>query len=691
MSTIGLLLTILTVIGILVFCIVFYIHHSNILRNRNIVYDYTLENLLDTVKSDVVDFVKDNSFKSTSDAKVREEQNFTSKVTTALSKCIYCNDNYKSIVKTFLSSTIIKKYVSDATSGLNQSKLDTVLYKSPTVQKSSLMFETLLYKYITYPAINPKTGEYYEPTYAFRYLCEKYWWDRIRYITEREEDSADYDNVQDDKTQSPPSYIITIDDISFAYFCEISENTKEEKKKEKIIVEEKLLQLQKKLDNADTKEQKAYYLKMIENIKDTQRYILTNQDKLNIITTLIYERYKGIGAIDTIRALDINGINIGTSGSILDGLIPQKHKSCNSAWVFLNSKQIHLDFLQLGSEKEILRIVQLLAKAGNPGPLTEKNPAIVTTMYDKSRVLALRPSLSEYPVVFIRKFSFHPLSLHQVVYPQVKELDSAGHPVLDENGLEITHDAYEDCDLPYSLLKFFTNALINVVVTGRQGSGKTTLMSAMIQHYDPRHTLRIIEMTFELFLREMYPERNIITLQQTPYVTVTQSQDFLKKSDAAITLYGEIATDEMVPNFVQVSQVSSLASLASHHANTTVDLVHSFTNAVARFSNLNDPSVAEDQILSVLRMNVHADYDADGNRYIAYIDEVIPLVKDVNLPKIDTTNVPLSQVQIMRTYFDSQVNNKTFATRRIMHFDKNKQQYIADNLPSQRTVPIKYK
>ena len=636
------ILVILTCLAILVYAIYFYYSHRaagfNPLSNNK----ETFETLLEYIKSEIVDMVKSCSFvTSSTDAKALAEQQRYADILTALSKCIYCNDGYKDTVKAIIKDILRRKLPEDI-------DVNEVLFNSP-ISEANVRFEFLLYKYMKYPAINPRTNKTHDWRYAFRYLVEKYAWDRVRYLIEREGAGPTYMNMEDDSTKSPPSYIVTKADLDEAFIKEI----------------------------AITKKQQQ---------ENPEALLLSYEDKISVLATLLYERYKGIGAIDTLRALDINGVNIGTSGSILSGLIHQTHTALNSVWVFLDSKEIHLDFLDIGTEEEVMRITKLVAKSGNPGPLTEKHPALVTTMYDKTRVLAMRPSTSEYPVLVLRKFSFHPLNLKQCVIPQIPSLDEEGKPKYDEQGLQIMQDAYGSCELVYGLIEAFMQGLINVVVTGRQGSGKTTLMAAAIQCYDPRHTLRFIEMTFELYAREMYPERNIITAQETQYMTVTQIQDFLKKSDAAITTYGEIATDEMVPNFIQVSQVSSIASLASHHATSTNNLVSSFINAFARHQNLNDPKVAEDQVLSVLRINVHPNYDAEGNRYIDYIDEIIPVEHTYHLPEVDKDNPVYSIAQITREYYRSQLDTKAFVVNRLCHFDRDKKCYIADNPPSTQTI-----
>ncbi|MBR1442218.1 MAG: hypothetical protein IJ583_01645, partial [Firmicutes bacterium] len=154
----------------------------------------------------------------------------------------------------------------------------------------------------------------------------------------------------------------------------------------------------------------------IRQIYNSENIELTYNDKCNVLAILIFQKYKGFGCIDTIRASSVNGVNIGTSGSIIQFFGNRTHVAENSIWINYKGKQIHMAFLDMGTEEETRRIVQAISRWNSPGPLTEKRGYLVNTMYDKSRVLAVRPPMSEYWAVFIRKFELCPLTLHQLIY-----------------------------------------------------------------------------------------------------------------------------------------------------------------------------------------------------------------------------------------------------------------------------------
>ena len=151
-------------------------------------------------------------------------------------------------------------------------------------------------------------------------------------------------------------------------------------------------------------------------------------DKLEIIATLVYEKFKGFGCVDTLRDLRIDGLNFGTSGSVqaeilnVDRDVP---KASQSVWIYFRGKYIHAEFFDFYTEAEVKRVVQLLARYGNPGPLTEARGYIVNNMYDQSRVTAIRPPAAEYWAVFIRKFDLgEEMTLEKLINPVIS--NSAG-------------------------------------------------------------------------------------------------------------------------------------------------------------------------------------------------------------------------------------------------------------------------
>lgn len=401
--------------------------------------------------------------------------------------------------------------------------------------------------------------------------------------------------------------------------------------------------------------------------KTQASYLITNEDidaiyaeknfditypvMLDMLSIIIYQRYKGFGVIDTLREMNINGFNCGTSGSILSALLNKDKKvmrAPRSVWLYYNGKYIHLRFLTFNTEEELRRVVQLLCRYNNPGPLTEKRGYLVNTMYDKSRVLALRPPASEYWAVFVRKFTLSDSSLPALI----------DKPYVNKAFLAI------------ELVKYLMMGQITCGFTGRQGAGKTVMMTAAVKYIDPRYTIRVLEMAPEMYLRELYPERNILSVQETEFVSAAELQDALKKSDAAVSIVGEVATDAIAARMIQMGQVASIFTIFSHHANVAEQLVYAIRNSLVNAGGFSGNMItAEQQVIDVIRVDIHLNYTTEGRRYIERISEIVKLDLSVPYPEYDKNNPLHSMNEITKEYYNRQTDRKSFTTRDILKYN----------------------
>lgn len=397
---------------------------------------------------------------------------------------------------------------------------------------------------------------------------------------------------------------------------------------------------------------------------------LTFREALSVVATLIYSEYKGMGVVDTLRTMNIDGFNIGTSGSIMNTNLDDNAldwRAPRSVWVYYQGKFVHMQFLTFHSEQEIRRVVQLIARYNNPGPLTEKRGYLVNTMYDKSRVLALRPPASEYWACFVRKFVLSVKTLTGLVDP-VKRNPATGETILDANGEPI--HKYKNAQLPYNLIRLLMRGQVTTAFTGRQGSGKTTLMVAAIAEVDGRFTIRVLEMAPEMYLRELYPQRNILSVQETNTVTAAMLQDALKKSDAALSIVGEVATDIIAARMLQMAQVASIFTIFSHHANRTVDLVHAITNSVVAASGGTvSPSTIEPQVIDAIHVDVHLDYFTNGDRYIERVTEIQRLDSQPYPSQRPGESNEDYRLRLDKEYYVRRTDRQMFTTQDVIRFN----------------------
>ena len=344
----------------------------------------------------------------------------------------------------------------------------------------------------------------------------------------------------------------------------------------------------------------------IDEIFEKENIVLSFVDKLNIVVQRIYQKYKGYSSIDEIRDMNIDGVSGGVSGlpesflsqvaqtdsDYLNQVQERKvQRACDSIWIFFQGKSIRLAFLSFGTEAELKRVCQNIYKYNNPGQLSDTNGYKINEMKDGSRVVVVRPSMSETWAFFVRKFDVKRATLEQIVlFP----------------GKEDTID----------LLKYLVKGARIISLTGEQGCGKTTMLMAMIENIYETMNLRITETAFELHLRKIYPTRNILSMRETDTIAGQECLDVQKKTDGSVNIIGEVATDPVASWMIQSAQVASKFTLFTHHAKTFPDLVTALRNSMLRAGVFKSEKTAEEQVVQVLNFDIHLVKDFRGRRYI---------------------------------------------------------------------------
>lgn len=623
-------LSIITLILLGAITIYMYLHRKHSRPDLPVQEKLTQSRILTMVKREMADMLKEETFFGKDDVEWEALYKRTQRIRKAAEKCVFGIDADKVVIKDLIKS-IIQEIV------VNEENMKDVIDFNSTYLDPMIKFEVLMY-----------------------YLKKKYGKDALTYLIKTYHlDSVHYD-IEDGNT---PSYMITDEDIDFVYSQEIKED-------------------------------------------------IPFNIQLEIEATLIYQKYKGLGCIDTLDEMHIDGYNIGTSGSILSDVFDKDRKvtkATRSVWIYFEGKYIHAKFFTFYTMEECRRIVQLLARYNRPGPLTKSRGYVVTTKWNKSRVLALCPDASEYWACFVRNFSLSSQTLESLVDPVIKdpitgkpvykeepmtdEEIAGGEPLWEFSGKEydaenhvwlIPKRKYKNAIVPKKTIELLMKGQVTTGFTGRQGSGKTTMMTAAISPVDARFNIRVLELAPELYLRELYPDRNILSVQETATVTAAELQDALKKSDAALTIVGEVAQDIIAARMLQLGQVATIFTIFSHHANRTEDLVNSLTNSVVASSGgAATPATVLPQVIDVIKMDVHLDYDVDGNRFIERITEIRRLDSKPYPDREEGEPIEEYRVRLEKEYYTRVTDRRMFEAVDILHFDKMTFTYVTDEFFSE--------
>lgn len=323
---------------------------------------------------------------------------------------------------------------------------------------------------------------------------------------------------------------------------------------------------------------------------------LNELDKLEILTQRVYSLYRGLGIADDILDMDVDGVSGGVSGNRADN---------KTLWVYVEGHSIQLRFLKFGSDAELERICCNIYRHNSPGHLSGSRGYIVNDLADHSRVVVARPPFCESWVFFVRKFGHKQQLFSEEMY-QGKNIQKV-----------------------MLLLKILIKGCCNCAITGMQGSGKTTLLMLLISYIPSTFNLRIQELAFELHLRDIYPNRNIVTFRETGSITGQEGLDLQKKTDGSVNIIGEVATAPVAGWLMQAGQTASLFTLFTHHGKTTGAMIQSLANALLSEHLMDNERAAIRQVANVVKIDIHMETDKNGKRIIqriteiAYEDEVV--------------------------------------------------------------------
>lgn len=312
-------------------------------------------------------------------------------------------------------------------------------------------------------------------------------------------------------------------------------------------------------------------------------------EKTELLTWKVYSAYKGLGIIDELRDMYIDGVSGGVSGA------PGDH---HSVWIFYRGRSVHLSFLDFKTDRELERICRNICRYEQPGELSRARGYLVHEMADHSRVVVARPDFAENWMFFVRK------------------LDSGGRRSLGELF------GQPGADLVVTLLDWLMKGCVVVGITGMQGCGKTTLLMALVECIPPEYTLRVLEQAFELHLRRWYPGRNIVTFRETATIDGWAGLELQKKTDGAVSIIGEVASARVAAWMVESGQVGSLFTLFTHHAKTTRALILSLRNSLLKEGNFSNEQVAAQQVVNVVNFDVHLHLDREGRRFVERITQI---------------------------------------------------------------------
>lgn len=381
---------------------------------------------------------------------------------------------------------------------------------------------------------------------------------------------------------------------------------------------------------------------------------LTYDDKLEIVAQRIFSNYKGMSVVDMLFDFSLDEIDCGVSGVPKDTYELKKELmtknfeySFNSIFVVFSGINIKLSCLTFGSQEELVRVCRNIYKFSAPYALSKSKGFVIGTMKDGSRIAVARPPAAGSWCFFARKFDSTPSLAPEAL-------------ITDKN-----------CEIPITVLKWIMKTSCSAGVTGGMGTGKSTLLKALIR-YILHKNIRVYELSPELNLQFTYPQANIVNFATTESISMQELYDFGKKSNATTNIVGESASAEMGVIVVESATVGSEQALFSNHANTAADLVLCLRDNLTMAGGYSSEKVAEEVVAKCINFDIHMGREK-GHRFVERITEIIP-IRDRSYPF--DKNHKMSEEDTVE-YYKRQTDRLAFETRDIMVYQNG--EYVMVN------------
>ncbi len=251
------------------------------------------------------------------------------------------------------------------------------------------------------------------------------------------------------------------------------------------------------------------------------------------------------------------------------------------------------------SQEKLMDVIQLIV-AGCNRVVNESSPIVDARLADGSRVnVVLNPIALNGPIVTIRRFPAHPITMDQLI--------AMG---------SITQEAA-------AFLRTLMEAGYNMIISGGTGSGKTTFLNVLSSFIPSDERIITIEDSAELQLQGL---RNLVRMETRnknvegcKEVTI---RDLIKTSlrmrpDRIIV--GEVRGAEAVDLLAACNTGHSSAS--SLHANSAADMLSRLENMVLMGVEIPLPAIRA-QIASGIDIVVHLSRMRDKSRRVVEIAEI---------------------------------------------------------------------
>lgn len=320
----------------------------------------------------------------------------------------------------------------------------------------------------------------------------------------------------------------------------------------------------------------------IEQIYNSEGYMLSFTDKIEIVTQRLYEEIFGLKHIDMLAYSDINEVGFSNNG---------KYVYC---WC---GKKIWLSFLQISEDEA--RVIQDRAISFDKycPQLDVSHPEILCHRGDGARITVTQKPYFSARNLCIRVFN---------------QSSSCFRDLITVDKLRV-------------LITALVKAGESVCLQGGLGTGKTTTMNVMYELLDDFLHIGTVEDYFEQHVMEKYPHKRIVESQSINGKELLDAVKTMLRMSVDVANIGEVRDGSALFAFIQLVQSVSIAAWFTTHITnpeTTVPRLKNMLIGTGRY--FSEQSAVMDIIHCINMIFQHE--IIDGNIMITRVVEIVPLV-----------------------------------------------------------------
>lgn len=270
----------------------------------------------------------------------------------------------------------------------------------------------------------------------------------------------------------------------------------------------------------------------------------------------------------------------------------------NKVWIFMEDqgKFVRMPF-ELKSEEVIKKIIRGLETQKENAKVNSQNPTLELDLYTGERVSIMVNPRVVRPVITYRRVLTKGYSLYQLAEDK-QMFDPAALPVL--TGISKTH--------------------CNTVIAGPMGSGKSTVLKAMVKEREDHVTGISIEQDYEIAVSRDNPDKKFIEMvtRGTPF------EDALEKvlrSDADYGIIQEVRLYEAEGALIMCEKLQK-GFLSTTHLWRPETLPEQWARLICRYNKGADQKAEEKRVAEYLDLIIMVEQDEAKVKRINSIQEI---------------------------------------------------------------------